>query len=489
MATLADRLFSKGKWNLGIPGTITPPVYQEIKNGFKDSLREAEIINAENVLDYWVENVGSRVERGGKLDSRIDFPNVAPVFPSTFFQANVSKTIHAKEKYTGISSFGVLIRVIFDYKCATGQEADAWRKLAEDMDFLNNTRWLCSAETVVEYGNRDILLVPAILNYPVASDGSLAMKENGVQAFSFTSMVNDYVSGEDYWPTNGIDMQESIDEIGWDMTIQSALPFFLALSLMHCKNVTLEDVEPPLQQSKKHAKHHGLPLVSYKVLQIDPMKIVLQQEGHINETGMNNALHICRGHFKDYSDRGLFGKYHGMYWWDAFVRGAETHGLVLKDYNIKLPVDNPEQEELDLGIEPAPYEAGVVVERGKTTSKVTVRPDQSRLREQLLRAYGGCCAVTGCSEPSAVQTAHIRPVENGGPDDIRNAILLESDVHDLWDAGKIYIEPITYVIRVHPDVEWPDYRKLDGQKLSLPRDAKNWPDPNELQYHRTFCDF
>jgi predicted restriction endonuclease len=178
-----------------------------------------------------------------------------------------------------------------------------------------------------------------------------------------------------------------------------------------------------------------------------------------------------------------------MYWWDAFARGAERHGLVLKDYDIKAPVDSPEQEELVSGIEPLPYEPGVVEERGKKTSAVTVRPGQNKLREQLLRAYEGCCAVTGCSEPSAVQTAHIRSVENGGPDDIRNAILLESDVHDLWDVGKIYVEPTTYIIRVHPDVEWPDYRKLDGQKISLPRDEKNWPDPKELQYHRTFCDF
>ena len=46
------------------------------------------------------------------------------------------------------------------------------------------------------------------------------------------------------------------------------------------------------------------------------------------------ALHICRGHFKDFSNHGLFGKYRGTYWWPMHTRGSSDNGLVVKDYRV-----------------------------------------------------------------------------------------------------------------------------------------------------------
>ena len=42
-----------------------------------------------------------------------------------------------------------------------------------------------------------------------------------------------------------------------------------------------------------------------------------------------------RGHFKDYSVKGLFGKYKKVYWWDSQVRGEVIGGVVDKDYRVK----------------------------------------------------------------------------------------------------------------------------------------------------------
>jgi hypothetical protein len=42
-----------------------------------------------------------------------------------------------------------------------------------------------------------------------------------------------------------------------------------------------------------------------------------------------------RGHFKDYSVKGLFGRYKGVYWWDSQVRGEVNGGVVDKDYRVK----------------------------------------------------------------------------------------------------------------------------------------------------------
>lgn len=79
------------------------------------------------------------------------------------------------------------------------------------------------------------------------------------------------------------------------------------------------------------------PRLTYHVLDITPMRQVLRIEGGEAQNGTKRALHICRGHFANYSQgRGLFGKYHGMYWIDQHVRGSASRGFALKDYRVKL---------------------------------------------------------------------------------------------------------------------------------------------------------
>jgi len=111
----------------------------------------------------------------------------------------------------------------------------------------------------------------------------------------------------------------------------------LTVSFMHCKNVVQRVVAPPPKLSKRHKERHGRPLFSYRVLEIEPMKQVLRTEGRSEEVGLAKALHICRGHFKDYRERGLFGRNKGLYWWDQHARGSIEAGVVGKDYSVKAP--------------------------------------------------------------------------------------------------------------------------------------------------------
>lgn len=68
------------------------------------------------------------------------------------------------------------------------------------------------------------------------------------------------------------------------------------------------------------------------------MKKVLASEGGAESTGIKRALHIARGHFSDYREgRGLFGKHHGIYWWDPQLRGSVSEGYAPKDYIIDAP--------------------------------------------------------------------------------------------------------------------------------------------------------
>jgi hypothetical protein len=114
----------------------------------------------------------------------------------------------------------------------------------------------------------------------------------------------------------------------------------LTVSFMHCKNVDTIDVEPSEAMSRKFAKQHGRPLVSYKTLNIEPMRRVLERDGHATQNGLSNALHICRGHFKSFSSSApLFGKLVGVYWWADQVRGDSSAGVVDKDYRLRVDTD------------------------------------------------------------------------------------------------------------------------------------------------------
>lgn len=94
---------------------------------------------------------------------------------------------------------------------------------------------------------------------------------------------------------------------------------------------------PPYKVQQKRIKQNKAPLTKYYTLDITRPRAILKSEGNIDEVGLQRALHICRGHFKDYSKgKGLFGKYKGLYWWDSQVRGTEEAGRIEKDYNIKL---------------------------------------------------------------------------------------------------------------------------------------------------------
>lgn len=105
------------------------------------------------------------------------------------------------------------------------------------------------------------------------------------------------------------------------------------IQFMHCKNIELvERVKPMYKQKPKNKKK--MPIIKYHILNISPIKKVLETEGNIQSDGLSKALHICRGHFKTYNGKGLFGKYPGTFWVGEHVKGNDKNGIVVKDYNV-----------------------------------------------------------------------------------------------------------------------------------------------------------
>jgi hypothetical protein len=134
-------------------------------------------------------------------------------------------------------------------------------------------------------------------------------------------------------PEGKIDSQELTDYVA-----NALRPCLLAMSFMSCKNIkTAIQRESIPKLNARRAKEGKGPLHRVYTLVIDPMrKIINSSTSH--GTLSAKALHICRGHFKDFSNGpGLFGKYTGRYWWPMTVKGSSSEGIVKKDYAVKSP--------------------------------------------------------------------------------------------------------------------------------------------------------
>jgi hypothetical protein len=122
-----------------------------------------------------------------------------------------------------------------------------------------------------------------------------------------------------------------------DQFHNAVFPAILAIAFMHCKNVDVVDVAPNPKEAAAFRKRHGRPPVRFKTLDIGPLRRVLDSQGHAQRDGLGSAMHLCRGHFKTFTEEApLFGKLTGTYWWEPQVRGDPERGLVDKEYRVRV---------------------------------------------------------------------------------------------------------------------------------------------------------
>lgn len=217
-----------------------------------------------------------------------EFPCIAPPWPWAWFEYDTG--------ITAPSAIGCMF---------LGGEAQG--------DLRERARWACLADLWVELSKRRVKMVGRAW-LPIAEDGALIIEESELQV--------DSLVGTDYFHTR-------------------LIPIFLALLLLNCENVSWEDLPAAPRFARKARKQKNRGDVVYKTLVIDAFKRqarqAAQEEGSTGDE-IKQAMHIVRGHFKDYRDGpGLFGKLKGLYWWQMHVRGDAEFGEIDKDYEVKPP--------------------------------------------------------------------------------------------------------------------------------------------------------
>ncbi len=115
-------------------------------------------------------------------------------------------------------------------------------------------------------------------------------------------------------------------------------------------------------------------------------------------------------------------------------------------------------------------------------------------RRAVLHAYDARCAVTGWKlinggGRAEAEAAHIRPVERGGPDSVRNGLALSGTAHWMFDRGLIGLSDdldilISRQVNDRPSVEAIVNR---SGKALVPELAAMRPHPAFLGWHRDNC--
>lgn len=196
----------------------------------------------------------------------------------------------------------------------------------------SSVRWQSRVAYYAKIAGRPELLGPfALIHVYFDEQGFVSMNKDGENTMVHTALMN------------------RDDGITWDQanaflyTVMA--PTLVAFSFAHCKNVSMDEMEPPerVNKARKRRGHPGL--VTYKVLTIDPNKAT---KGGTKRTFVegsergHTALHIVRGHFAWYGsghpdgrERGLlYGKHAGQFWIPAHVRGSSESGVLAKDYAV-----------------------------------------------------------------------------------------------------------------------------------------------------------
>lgn len=279
-------------------------------------LTTRHIFTIDNVAEYFMNGTDQEFWNIAR-----DFPNLAPPFPVMWMEFRWPKLIRSREHGntvfdTSVSrGAGVLIES-FDLEDRIPLFAKPLPAETIEVMRAQGIRWWQVLTAVIQGGakvDNEIVWTVPLASWCVTDKGRATMPDK-------TGTLKVGGEGNPMLIYPELDASWIPKEIATDTPMMFHIAC-LALSFLHCKNIRTEATTPPAALSKARTRRHGAPpLRPYKTLVIEPLKRILHTEGRAGSVGLAKALHICRGHFKDYTEHGLFGRYHGVYWWEDRVK-------------------------------------------------------------------------------------------------------------------------------------------------------------------------
>jgi hypothetical protein len=329
---------------LSQPAVLPPPHLCQVRYTPKEEvgLRQRLRLQAEHmasvphlVLDNVAEYYAAHARQEWHLGE--DFPSWAPLTGAFWAEWNDSPVLNmgaGGQVSTGIESQAGCMVVAFDVTDEDRGDLDGWKRLfvalggrsarrirlgdCSDDDFrrqLAASRWALLCDTWCSANTK-----------PLCGRPMWAGRSNALLVAEDGRCVHPYDVSLLTPPANGG---------GWDTGHLHVLG--LGLSFFHCRNVAREELAVPTWHPTRDRKSK-VPALKFYTLNIGPMREVLRTEGRSEEVGLARALHICRGHFANYSEeKPLFGKYPGRFWVPDHVKGRPEAGTVVKNYSAGPP--------------------------------------------------------------------------------------------------------------------------------------------------------
>jgi hypothetical protein len=286
------------------PHTTAPAAIQ--REAVIRDLKAAIPIRIQNVADYLFLETDQEYFELNK-----DFPNLAPPWPVFFMSYKMPSRFRSGNEWKPNAGAGAECGVLF----AADElgPTNGWS--------VRSIFWCVGARMTVV---RSVIWRISPAGECLSADGTRPSNER--MLYNMSPIFR--------WPTGEKIMQAP-------MELQPFFAPLLAVSFCHCKNVDiLHELVPPKVKAKRE-RAHGWSPEAWHALKIEPMRKQLRGAGAGERGGLKRALHICRGHFKDYREgRGLFGKVHGMWWWDSRLTDSSHR----HHYEMDKPHDSPERD-------------------------------------------------------------------------------------------------------------------------------------------------
>ncbi|MCK6369812.1 MAG: HNH endonuclease [Gammaproteobacteria bacterium] len=122
--------------------------------------------------------------------------------------------------------------------------------------------------------------------------------------------------------------------------------------------------------------------------------------------------------------------------------------------------------------------------RNQVIENILRRRGHPAFRQQLLAAYEGRCAITNFNAIEALEAAYIIPYRGKFTHHPSNGLLLRSDLHTLFDLGKLAIDTRSMTVILPDDLIGTSYKILHGRPLRYPTNDEQRPSTEALDLHR-----
>lgn len=140
----------------------------------------------------------------------------------------------------------------------------------------------------------------------------------------------------------------------------------------------------------------------------------------------------------------------------------------------------------DPAFEALPSDISMDLRRRKTAEQ-GVREGQATFARIVGKAYSYRCCVSGAKETRVLQAAHIMDYRGRQTNFPSNGLLMASDIHALFDAGRLLINPENLRIELPADMNDTRYLQYKGKQIEIPESAIFRPNREALARKYELC--